>query len=116
MYSFGELQAVSKLQKWFLEYEISLRSAIVLHLANRNSFGHTKHGQNVCGHPSNAKKLRPRKRPVRISSNSLPRVEYHKQNAMTLSCVLTLAPPYHPSQMYHAGLPYVRNTENIRTI
>ena len=81
MYSFGERQAGSELQKWFFEYEISFRSAIVLHLTNRNSFGHTKHGRND-----------------------------------TFLC-FNLAPPYHPLQiMDFAGLPYIRNTENIRTI
>ena len=38
MYSVGERQAVSKLRKMVLVYEISFRSAIVLQMANRNSF------------------------------------------------------------------------------
>ena len=80
MYSFGEQQAVSKLQKWFLEYEISLRSAVVLHLANRNSFGHTKHGKiyvDIKAMPRNYDQGI--KKPVRISSNLSPRVECKMQ-------------------------------------
>ena len=57
MYSFGERQAVSKLQKRVLEYEISFWSAILLHIANQYSFGHKKSGQNIFGHPCNVKKL-----------------------------------------------------------
>ena len=47
-YRFGERQAVSKLQKWFLDYESSFGSAIVLHTANRNSFSHRKHDRIIC--------------------------------------------------------------------
>ena len=94
---------------------------VVLHTAKRNSFRHRKHGRIICGHPSNAKKL---VRSKEETGSEYLRIHYLEwklfiickmQCHFLLDCVVTLAPPHHPSHMYFADLYYIPFTENIRT-
>ena len=81
MNSFGERQAVSKQQKWFLEYKISFCSAIVFHiptgivLATQNMAEIYVDIQAMQRNKLTRSKedflFKPRKRLVQISSNSL---------------------------------------------
>ena len=112
-----------------LEYEISFRSAIVLHMTNWNSFGHTSIAEIYVDIQAI-----PREKLTRSKGETGPnifkfiRMEYHMQNAMK-TCFnprpspyhqgpikIYIGPWYHPLQMYFAGLPYIWNTENIYTI